>query len=80
MKISFKNWNKSASNGLLIATGIIGNLTIYAPQFLSILHEAPIEIPISVDEWITWVLKVATGILTFLSIFTKKEHKIDPIL
>jgi hypothetical protein len=75
MKISLSNWNKTASNGLVIATGIIGNLTIYAPQFLSVLHEAPIEIPMVVDEWVTWTLKIATGVLTLLSVFTKKEVK-----
>ena len=76
MKFTISNWNKEANAILVMWTGIIGSLTAFTPQVLSVLHEAPIPISQAVDEWITWALKVGTLTLPILSIFTKKQKTV----
>ena len=73
-KFTIKNWNKEANAKLIVASGIIGSITAFTPQFLAVIHEAPIQITPLLDAWVTWILKLATIILAFLAIFTKKEN------
>lgn len=73
MKFTIQNWNKEANAILVMFAGIIGSITAFTPQFLAVLHEAPIPISDMVDAWITWILKIATLTLSILSIFTKKQ-------
>lgn len=74
MKFTIKNWNKEANAVLVMVSGIIGSITAFTPQFLSVLHEAPVPISETVDLWITWVLKMATITLALFSIFTKNKE------
>ena len=73
MKFTISNWNKEANAYLVMWAGIIGSVTAFTPQFLAVLHEAPIPVSTTVDDWITWLLKIATLTLSLLSIFTKKQ-------
>lgn len=77
MKFTISNWNKEANAKLVMWAGIIGSITAFTPQFLAVLHEAPVPVSTLVDEWITWLLKLATLSLSVLAIFTKKQTTID---
>lgn len=72
MKLS--NWNKPAHSGLVMATGILANLTAFTPQLLSVLHEAPFPVSSTIDAWIEWILKIATVTVSVITIFTKKPE------
>lgn len=70
-KFSIHNWKLPASQTLLAWTGAIGTLAVYKDEVLALLHEAPFPVPVTVDHWITWVLKASATVLTLLSVFTK---------
>jgi uncharacterized membrane protein len=75
--INLKNWKDSTSGVLVLITGIVASLTAFTPQFLSVLHEAPFPVSTLVDDWLTWILKLATIILSLFSIFTKAKSAND---
>ena len=77
MSFSIKNWNKASQPTLVMATGIISSATAFAPQFLSVLHEAPFPVSSMVDAWITWLMKVATVTFSVLSIFSRHQETKD---
>jgi len=72
MKMSVKNWNKPAHEVFVLATGIVGSATAFTPQLLSVLHEAPFPVSLTVDAWIEWILKVATVGISAFTIFSRK--------
>jgi hypothetical protein len=72
MNIKFSNWQMPTHAGIAMASGIVGSITAFMPQFLSVLHEAPFPIATLVDDWINWIFKLATVTLGLLSIFYKK--------
>ena len=73
--ISLKNWKETSKAGLVMASGIVGSVTAFTPQFLSVLHEAPFPISNTVDAWVEWSLKMSTISLAFFTIFTKKADE-----
>jgi uncharacterized membrane protein len=75
--IDLKHWKDSTSGALVLVTGIVASLTAFTPQFLSVLHEAPFPVSTLVDDWLTWILKLATIILSLFSIFTKAKTNIN---
>ena len=74
--IRLSNWSKPSHASITMATGIVGSMTAFMPQFLSVLHEAPFPIATLVDDWVNWVFKLATVTLSLFSIFYKKTTEI----
>lgn len=75
--LSLSNWHGPSPAGLVMASGIVGSLTAFAPQLLDVLHEAPFPVSETLDAWIAWVLKVSTVILALLTIFTKHGERTE---
>ena len=74
MNIQLSNWRKPAHEALVMASGIVGSATAFTPQLLSVLHESPFPVSPLVDEWVEWILKLATVCLAGLTIFSKKQE------
>jgi hypothetical protein len=74
LKLEWQNWAHPTRANLVLITGIVASLTAFTPQFLAVLHEAPFPVSVNVDNWITWLLKMATVVLSLFSIFSKSPE------
>jgi len=74
VNLKWENWNKAPHGVLSLLTSAVTALTIFAPQVLDIIHQAPVEIPTSIDAWVTWCLKMATVILMGFTTFSGKNE------
>lgn len=73
MSFKWKNWNKESNAILVLITLILANGSVFSDQLITILHEAPFEVSRAVDDWIIWLLKVLTFLMSVAAIFTKKK-------
>lgn len=74
VNLKWENWNKAPHGVLSLLTSAVTFLTIFAPQVLDIIHQAPVEISTKIDAWVTWLLKLATVILVGLTTFSGKNE------
>jgi len=73
INFKFENWNKEPNSILSLLTSAITFLTIFAPQVLNIIHQAPIEVTTKIDAWVIWILKMSTVILVGATTFSGKK-------
>ena len=72
--MSISNWNKEANGFLVLAMSIVGTLTAFSNEVINILHEAPFPVSPIVDDWIMWLLKLATLTLSIVTVFTTRSE------
>ena len=75
MSFKWKNWRKESDGILVLIALILANSSVFSDQLITLLKEAPFTVSDKVYEYIVWLLKALTFLMSLVTIFTKKKEK-----